>query len=339
MGVHLRTLVEAENARRSKMTPEELAEYDADTQRKLEEAVRKFQDSMPKLQQLIKPDALRALQGLSGYGDTIRRVQDSMRPTVPSLVDPATLRAIRSIGASQNFITEIGKISQQFESLTKLFRVPDIFKDLSSAFRSAQKRLWKSGWMIHKEMPLPGLREIVERDNLSQEEIDEALKEYFNERLGEIESELIEHYPHREEAIKQCFAAHRNGLYFASTPFALSLADGVFGEIVGVPQGLYGKARKTKKREAIDGLRSRLNSDPNQPALHIDSFLFILDEAGPINADKSELPQFVDPFNRHLVMHGHDTRYGTEVNSLRAISLLNFVGTFLVRYRQGESNP
>ena len=45
----------------------------------------------------------------------------------------------------------------------------------------------------------------------------------------------------------------------------------------------------------------------------------------PISASKHERDESFNELNRHQVMHGESLGYGTEINSLKAISLLNYV--------------
>ncbi|WP_199728423.1 hypothetical protein, partial [Pseudoxanthomonas sp. SGNA-20] len=49
------------------------------------------------------------------------------------------------------------------------------------------------------------------------------------------------------------------------------------------------------------------------------------EKANVVIRNTDELPQGFDGLNRHAVLHGIDSNYATEVNGLRAISLLNLV--------------
>jgi len=65
----------------------------------------------------------------------------------------------------------------------------------------------------------------------------------------------------------------------------------------------------------------------------VDSFnaalLAPLAETLPISAVPDERGEGFNQLNRHQVMHGESVEYDTEINGLRAWSLLNYVGTVL----------
>jgi hypothetical protein len=50
-----------------------------------------------------------------------------------------------------------------------------------------------------------------------------------------------------------------------------------------------------------------------------------LAETLPINASENERPRNFNGLNRHMVLHGESLDYGSKVNSLKAISLVNYV--------------
>jgi len=50
-----------------------------------------------------------------------------------------------------------------------------------------------------------------------------------------------------------------------------------------------------------------------------------LAEILPINASENERPRNFNGLNRHMVLHGESLDYGSKVNSLKAISLINYV--------------
>ena len=49
----------------------------------------------------------------------------------------------------------------------------------------------------------------------------------------------------------------------------------------------------------------------------------------PIGASKHERPEDFTELNRHVVLHGESLDYGTKINSLKAISLINYVAHVL----------
>jgi len=49
----------------------------------------------------------------------------------------------------------------------------------------------------------------------------------------------------------------------------------------------------------------------------------------PIGASQNERHDGFSELNRHMVLHGESLDYGTEKNSLKAISLINYVSIVL----------
>ena len=58
---------------------------------------------------------------------------------------------------------------------------------------------------------------------------------------------------------------------------------------------------------------------------------FKTDVVLPIHANTGQRKSLTieDYLNRHMVLHGEDCDYGSETNSLKAISLINFVASVL----------
>ena len=58
------------------------------------------------------------------------------------------------------------------------------------------------------------------------------------------------------------------------------------------------------------------------------AFLSPLASTLPINASKKQRESDFNQLNRHQVLHGESVGYGTKINSLKAISLINYVALF-----------
>jgi hypothetical protein len=58
----------------------------------------------------------------------------------------------------------------------------------------------------------------------------------------------------------------------------------------------------------------------------------------PISASERERGDNFSVLNRHIVMHGESLDYGTRLNGLKAISLINYVSQVLERETQGAKD-
>lgn len=331
MGIKVSDLIAQEEKIRATLSPTELAAYDQANHAELKQAIAGLSKVIPRIPVPKIPSFIKEYATISEQiNQLVGKI--NVTPYTAHIAKPAMLEAIHSAERAHKLLAGVKQANEILQAYTSIFKIDDILENLRISFKQAQVRLWDEGWMIHPSMPLLGLKELLYEANASSQQIDEVLHDYYSSKVDEMEEQLVTLYPVRNQALHDAFSAHRKGLYFASIPLLLSLADGIFGDIVGTSQGLFGRKRGDHKRNALDSIKAKASQDNlGQPKVSI--FLSILDEIGPINACKAERDQYQDPFNRHLVMHGHDTSYGTETNSLKAMSLVHFVGSFLADYR------
>ena len=191
------------------------------------------------------------------------------------------------------------------------------FQELPNHIQEALLLLGKNGWYLDLEMSLPTLwhlKEILDEGNLSKAE--NTLVEYFENRLSKIEKSILEKFPCRKHLLKAAFNAHRREEYCLSIPLFLAQTDGICKEAVG--QYLFMKSNK-KPQTAI--YVDQIANDTVMAA-----FLSPLAKTLSINASKSERPRNFNGLNRHMVLHGESLDYGSKINGLKAISLVNYVG-------------
>lgn len=207
-----------------------------------------------------------------------------------------------------------GIITPAFEELQRSFR------ELPPKIQEALLLLAQHGWYLDFNMPLPSLWDIKEAISSGEiDEVEEALVEYFESQLDEIENSFSAQFPHRSHIIASAFKAHRNGEYFLSIPVLLAQTDGICKEVVD--QYLFIKKDK-KPRTAI--YVEQIAADTYKAAL-----LSPLAASTPIGASEHEREQGFNLLNRHMVLHGESLDYGSKVNSLKAISLVNYVSQVL----------
>ncbi|WP_319558243.1 hypothetical protein [Thiomicrorhabdus sp.] len=207
-----------------------------------------------------------------------------------------------------------GIISPAFEELQRSF------KELPPKIQEALLLLAQHGWYLDFNMPLPSLWEIKKAISSGEvEEVEEALVEYFESQLDEVEKSFGAKFPHRSHIISSAIKAHRNGEYFLSIPVFLAQTDGICKEVVD--QYLFMK-KDRKPRTAI--YVEQVAADTYKAAL-----LSPLAASTPISASEHEREEGFNLLNRHMVLHGESLDYGSKVNSLKAISLINYVSQAL----------
>ena len=167
------------------------------------------------------------------------------------------------------------------------------------------------GWFFGPRMPVAEIPRLGKAAVGAPNEVDAAVSQHVRVHLDTIEATLIETYPHRSHLIQEAFWAHRECKYALSIPVLLSQADGIFHERFG--KHLFGRERTG----AVSEYSSEVTGRFFQAILHP------LRSAIPLWLDTRSPGVTVGDFNRHGVMHGMKVNYNTELNSLKAISLLD----------------
>lgn len=151
---------------------------------------------------------------------------------------------------------------------------------------------------------------------------DELMAKHFEARLETIERELCERLPHRAKKIRTALAAHRRDEFDLAILALLAQADGVCKELRGGHFFLMDRA--TRRPETDPYAKANSTTVFNQ-VLHL-----ALVEQIPLKHQMKKRDA-VDAglLNRHAVMHGESLDFDTKMNSLRALSLLNYVALAL----------
>lgn len=254
---------------------------------------------------------------MMGMRERFAGVMEQLRPALLKLPD-----VLQQIGQWSKAISE--RLAPVFASMVVAFR------EMPPKLQSALLTLGESGWYLDGEL---GLSELWELEDLllagKDPEVDAFLTKHYEDRLQDIESVLIKALPNREKFLRAAFASHRRGEFELSVPVLLAQSDGACLDLTGYH--FFMKDRATGKPKA---------------SLHItesvlDAFsaamLSPLASVLPINASEGErnrrvqaqgLPSW-QALNRHMVLHGESFDYDTQVNSLKAVSLINYLVGFL----------
>lgn len=212
--------------------------------------------------------------------------------------------------------------------------VKDPFKNLSSTIQNLQKSmedfpisfqeslkiLANNGWFLDLQMPIPFTQKIADfLENGKHEEAEVILIQYFQNRLSNISENLISNHQNRSKILKSAFYAHENSLFDLSIPVFLAQADGICYETVKKYYFI-----KSNKKPSTSKFVDTLNTTNFRKAL-----LYPLTETFPVSASEKERGENFNELNRHQIIHGEVFDYGTELNSLKSISLLNYISQVL----------
>jgi hypothetical protein len=198
----------------------------------------------------------------------------------------------------------------------------DVMLRIPVELRASVVELANRGWFFDPNMPLPTMwqaKTLIEAGKAG--DADALMAAHFDGRLDEIETHLSEALPHRARMFGSGFAAHRRGEYNLSILMFIAQADGVCAELRGGHFFLKDRAGKPQPSAYAQGFAETFMDEIAHLALS---------ENLPIRERMARwLASGATGLNRHGVMHGESLDYDTRQNSLRAISLLNYVGLAL----------
>lgn len=226
-------------------------------------------------------------------------VQESLK-NIPELYEPAI--------KMQNSFQLL--VSPAFKELKKNFvQLPDKIQETLLS-------LGNQGWYFDLKLSFPELWElkktIAEGDI---EKVEKVLIDYFEEKIDTIENSIIKSFPERGKIIKAAFDAHRRKEYELSIPIFLAQTDGICLEVTG-QHFFIKKDKKPCTALFVDKITS---------GIIMMSLLCPLANTLPINASERERGENFKGLNRHMILHGESLDYGTRVNGLKAISLINYI--------------
>lgn len=229
---------------------------------------------------------------------------------------------------------KFAELQQSIEVLVgpALERIEEGLRDLPDHAREALILLGEHGWYLDLNMPLPALwrlRKAISEGNLRDAE--EALVAYFDTQLEKIERSIAEGYPRRAHLVTAAFKAHRRGEFDLSIPVLLAQTDGICKEVTG---HYFFMARDGKPGTAI--YVEEVLADAFEKAL-----LAPLGQKLPVNFSAKDRHPAFNALNRHTVLHGESLDYGSKMNSLKGISLINYVAAVL-RFKDencSQGNP
>ena len=201
-----------------------------------------------------------------------------------------------------------------------------ISKQLPKDVESVSINLMNRGWFVwffegymadftEKTMSLVG--------KTSQEQ-DEYMESYIRENSNKFKELLTLSYPDRSRQIEDAFKSHELGSYYSSIPSFLVLAEGV-GRDIYPKIGIFSKHKPSSSKKGTpvtDDLFDSISGIDVMEEAILKPLRVKSDVTKTIN---NPTPDEHRMFNRHLIMHGTSNNYGSERNSLKAISLVYFV--------------
>lgn len=216
------------------------------------------------------------------------------------------------LDAVQNFQINLRESLQNLQS--------NIEKGLAKNYQEIHIKLNRRSWYIISELRFSELNELMECND--DEKLDSIMVAYSKRIIDDTETRLITQFPKREQIVKQAFFAHRQGCFSLSVPTMLIQADGIGNELFQV--SIFSKKNGEPKTKEVIQKFDTDNLTRSMHLLPLEVLTSIM-----LNTDHLDEIQKTDekfgPLNRHGIIHGLTTDFGTEINSLRCIVLLSFL--------------
>lgn len=250
-------------------------------------------------------------RAMKGIQEHFTNIMDQLRPAlikVPEVID------------------QIGQWAQSFtEHLAPVMAgMIAAFHELPPKIQSALITLGKSGWYLDYTMGMSELW-VLEKLLLNGKvnEVDLILTQHYEDRLPDIEGFLIAALPNREKILRSSFAAHRRGEFELSVPVLLAQSDGACLDLTGYQFFIKEAGKPQVARYVVDATSNAFS----------EAFFSPLANVLPINESEKGRNRMIQDqglttwreLNRHMVLHGESFDYGTQVNSLKAVSLINYL--------------
>lgn len=282
------------------------------------------------------------LQRLSPMQDALRdcvcaNLFDHVRPTVElaqniqrsisSLLPPP--EAFSNIRAAVRSLIDVQERIRQLTISFKPIALEflEALRRLPEGERQALMILAKEGWFIDLDLcpsDVVNLAHEVKVGNVAQ--VNDELISFHRSKLSVTRARIVNRFPRRKDVLDAAFTAHKQGIWALCIPPFLSAADGIWKEQTGL--SVYGKDRATGRPQTATYVQK---FDPDSLKA---VFLYPLTQREiPLYANEKERGELgyrssVAP-NRHAILHGEVSDYGTKLNAYKALAFLNFVTTVL----------
>lgn len=192
-------------------------------------------------------------------------------------------------------------------------RVKELLDNLPSSLKILSNMGWYLNFMDMTPKELYDLEQVFKSGDTEQ--INNCLMDIVEEKLPSIQKRIIDKFPNRKEPLQAAFKAHIEKEFYLSIPVFLAQADGICKEKYG--KKFYSTNNKKPKISSV--IKDKIKSDIMKT--YIDPLLYL----GAVNSPEGDRPNFIGTLNRHEVLHGISNDYGTKLNSLQAISLLDYI--------------
>lgn len=214
-------------------------------------------------------------------------------------------------------------VAQAFDGLRPaMLAIAEAIQNLPDDLRIVVSSLAERGWYISAEMDIPFLRllqaAVESGDPLA---IDQLMESWIASSISEIEARAASRFPNRASIIAAAMLAHQRQEFELSLPVFLIQVEGMCVQEFGT------KLYSTTK--GIPNTKYLAESMIDGPITEV--FLLPLCQPSGLTAGIDYRSNYPHALNRHEILHGTNTNYASLTNSLKAISLMDYFVTLVVK--------
>ena len=184
-------------------------------------------------------------------------------------------------------------------------------------------KIAENGWFLEFDSELSLSSKLVSEIEDNEANLaDQFLIEYYTNNFERIFEELKNRHPNRKIIFEGIITAHLQENYFLAIPCLFSQIDGICFD--------FAKKKffiKDRNNNYLPQITTEINKITDN---FLDFFLSPIQNNIPISAREQDINKFPCNLNRHEIMHGVNTTYGTKINSLKCISLLKYLSDLFI---------
>ncbi|SCY35402.1 hypothetical protein [Pseudomonas sp. NFACC37-1] len=211
--------------------------------------------------------------------------------------------------------------------------VQERIENMPTRSKEAMIKASEQGWFFNWNNSFSDVWSLIDSlQDANSDEVDNILKAHYLNDMDWYVSELKKAFPDRAQAINAAINAHKicspEG-YYLSIPVFLAQADGILSEVTGTPSAMD-KVRDGSELKGSAWVQAQIGD--NQELKNLLYQLLNLHTMDILKSKKIRDQESLasgktfNALNRHQVLHGEISNYGTELNSLKAFSFLAFTG-------------
>ena len=222
-------------------------------------------------------------------------------------------------------------IANAIISVSILTSTYNAFKEVKGVYDKLPEsliRLAEYNWFIDQNIHLKQLKKIINQITKGDlAEVDKYLTRYYKTKTIPILEELIQRHNSRIDILSEIKEMINGKHYYSAIILILSQVDGISYDLTKKEKFFLKDKSLKKDKIHRPEVTSKIIKDAEWATK---AFMSPIEDSIPIGKNEKFYKKSINTFNRHEIMHGVDISYGTEKNTLKALSLLKYLSDLII---------